>query len=246
MPILCESIQTDRTGWRTVAMPDDTRVMAMPIVSAETLSPAGSDPHAKVPDLPELVRRYSGGESCRQIAEAVGLSLFAVHYRLRRAGVKMRGKSAPGRLEAVVCRRYCEGQSLFQISKATRLCRPAIRRLLKRSGDWIPRTFGIDGRPPFPLDTEAIVRRYASGEPIVRIARSLHVSNGTIRNRLKAAGALGTFPRRKGQRFPREGELPGEPESGRGPAGASLSPNPDLQLRDAVLINGAGGQSKGV
>lgn len=218
----------------------------MPIVSTETLSPAGSDPHAKGPDLQELVRRYSGGESCRQIGEAFGLGPHAVQHRLRRAGVKMRGRSAPGRLEAEVRRRYCEGQSLYQISQATQLCRPAIRRLLKRSGDWIPRTFGIDGRPPFPLDTEAIVRRYTSGEPIARIARSLHVSYGTIRNRLKAAGVLGTSPWRRGQRFPRQGELPGEPEAGRSPVGASLSPNCDPQLGDAVLSNGAGSQGEGV
>jgi DNA-directed RNA polymerase specialized sigma24 family protein len=162
----------------------------MPIVSAETLSSAGRDPGAEGPDLSELVRRYCRGESCRQIAEAVGLGLDAVHGRLRRAGVEMRGPSASRRLEAEVARRYREGESLYQIADATNISRPTVRRLLKRSGAWVPRRFGVDRRQPVPLDTEAIIRRHSSGEPMTRIALSLHVSPGTIRNRLKAAGAL--------------------------------------------------------
>lgn len=126
----------------------------------------------------------------REIAGALGVSVYVVRHALRAAGVERAPDAERKRAglglnrDAAICA-YAAGASLRSLAAEYEVDIGTVRNAMQRAGVWKP-TRGT--RRWTPGQTAEVVRRYQSGEACAAIAADYGCGAGAIGRVLKGAG----------------------------------------------------------
>ena len=141
----------------------------------------------------EVVERYLGGESVRQVADAIKVSENYVRRALARNGVALRstprywGKRVD---DDEVIGRYMAGATMQQVATEMGLTSSRVRGALIRNG--VARRHAHHGNstggPPRKIDGERVVALYRQGLTQAAIAAELGCAPTVVSRRLREAG----------------------------------------------------------
>jgi len=167
--------------------------------------------------LDAVTRLYAEGMSMAEVGGRLGLSIGAVHYRLRIAGVARRkradyrsGARSPEELARIITL-YRAGGSLRRVAAQMSISSESVRQVLKRAG-MSRRSSGDYHRTYLSrAELQRVARLYESGMSAASVGRTLGLGGSKVIYRLHRLGIevrpAGHYGRVSKDELKRTGEL---------------------------------------